>query len=109
MTAPRTTAADLVAIAAQLAGIAARLAEQTTNPDELVSVATAAAEAKCSVRTLTDARRRGELQMYGGQRTRAVRRADLDAWVESRRVRPVAGAEDADMDRRVARLARGAR
>jgi len=56
------------------------------------------------VRTLTtDARREGWL--IGKQRSYVVRRSDLDRYIESRRVRPLAGADDADLDRRVARIA----
>lgn len=110
MSQPSTTAAavrDLARIAADLASVAARLAEDVRDPDELLPVRDAADEAKCSVRALTAARRKGELPMFGTQRSRTVRRADLATWIESRRVRPVAGADDVDMQRRMARLARG--
>jgi hypothetical protein len=107
MSQPSTTAAavrDLARIAAELASVAARLAEDVRDPDDLIPVRDAAAEAQCSVRALTDARRAGDLAMYGTQRTRTVRRSDLLAWIESRRVRPVAGIDDLDMQRRIRRL-----
>jgi len=74
--------------------------------DDLVPIAEAATLAQCSVRTLRDARRAGELAAYGKQRSRAVRRSDLLAWIDSRRVRPVVGVDDDAMDRRIARLER---
>lgn len=80
------------------------LAHDAPSADELIPVRAAAAEARCSVRALTAARRAGELAMYGTQRTRTVRRSDLAAWIGSRRVRPVAGVDDADMRRRMRNL-----
>ncbi len=35
-----------------------------------------------------------------------MRRGDLDAWIASRQVTPIEGVDDADIERRVARLAR---
>lgn len=74
--------------------------------DDLLPEREAAELAKCSVRTLRDAARAGELDRYGKQRSRSYRRANLLAWIETRRVRPVAGADDDDIDRRVRRLER---
>jgi len=71
----------------------------------LVPLTDAARIAATSVRTLRDAIRAGDLPAHGRQRDRSVRRSDLETWVESRRVRPVAGPSDPDIDRRVARLA----
>lgn len=85
----------------------AAVEDHADDADALVPIATAALHAKCSVRTLTAARRAGELTMFGKQRSRTVRRSDLEAWIESRRVAPVAGPDDADMQRRMARLAKG--
>lgn len=103
---------ELLAIAANLADMAAKLAAHVASgahdPAEQLPRATAAQIAKCSTPTLTAACRRGELPMFGKQRSRTVRRSDLDAWIESRRVRPVAGADDVDMQRRMARLSRSA-
>lgn len=79
---------------------------QASDGDDLLSLADAAALARCSVRMLRDAGRAGELALYGRQRSRAVRRADLDAWIESRRMRPVAGVDDDDIERRMRRIAR---
>lgn len=101
---------DLVVIAARLAGIAARLAEAgSSDPEELLCEAEAASLAKCSVRTLRDARRTGAITAYGRQRSRTYRRADLLSWIESRRAPVVSGVDDPDMDRRVARIARARR
>ncbi len=74
--------------------------------DDLLPRAQAAKIAKCSDRTLRAAERAGELTAYGKQRSRCYRRSDLLAWIESRRVRPVAGADDDDLARRMARIAR---
>lgn len=74
--------------------------------DDLLDLASAAALAKVSLRTLRDARRAGELTMYGSQRTRTIRRADLLGWIEGRKVRPVEGVDDRDIERRMSRIAR---
>ena len=105
MTQPRTTAAVLLRMAADLTAVAAQLVEDVRDPAELVMLSEAAAEAKCSVRTLTDARRKGDLVMFGKQRSRAIKRADLTAWIASREVKPIAGVDDLAMRRRVERLA----
>jgi hypothetical protein len=104
--------AALIALA-DAADALARLAraaveDHADDADALVPIATAAIHAKCSGRTLTAARRAGELPMFGRQRSRTVRRSDLEAWIESRRVAPVAGPDDLDMQRRMARLRRTA-
>ena len=70
------TARELAEIASRLAALASRLAADA-DPGELVPIVDAAQIARCSVRTLTAARRAGELVMYGRQRSRTVRRADL--------------------------------
>ncbi len=100
---------ELVELTARLAALATRLATATLDPTEHLAEVDAAKIAGTSVRVLRDARRAGELVMYGKQRSRTVRRGDLAAWIESRRVKPLEGVEDADMDRRVARLAKGRR
>lgn len=84
------------------------LAARAPTSDDLLPLAPAAEIAKCSVRTLREAGRAGELTLYGRQRSRTVRRSDLLAWVESRKVRPIEGPDDGDLERRMARLARGA-
>ncbi len=78
----------------------------SSTPDDLVPLAECAAIAKCSVDTIKNARRTGALEMFGGQRDRSARRSNLMTWIESRRVRPVAGADDDDMARRMVRLAK---
>ena len=100
---------ELVELTARLAALATRLATATLDPTEHVSEVDAARIAGTSVRALRDARRAGELVMYGRQRSRTVRRGDLAVWIESRKVKPLEGVDDADMDRRVARLAKGRR
>ncbi len=52
-----------------------------------------------------DAIRRRELTAFGRMRDRAVRRADFDRWIASREVRPIRGVQDADIERRMPRLA----
>jgi hypothetical protein len=59
-----------------------------------------------TARPIRDAIRSGELVAFGRQRSRVVKRGDLLAWLEARRVRPVAGVDDRDMARRVERLAK---
>jgi hypothetical protein len=56
------------------------------------------------VRVLRDAIRRGEVAAFGRMRDRAVRHADLTAWIASRALKPVDGIDDADIARRVHRL-----
>jgi hypothetical protein len=108
--------ATLRALAAQAHALAellaAAAAEGASDPAIMVSEADAAALASVSVRVLRAARRAGELTFYGKQRSRTVRRADLLAWIESRRapvVRDVVvardpSAADEDLGRRMKRL-----
>jgi hypothetical protein len=76
--------------------------------DGHVPLADAARIAGCSPRALRAAIRRGELPMFGRQRSRTVRRADLDAWIAGQRVTPRPAAPrddvDADVERRMRRL-----
>src|SRR5579884_1855647 len=76
--------------------------------DELLPLEAAARAAATSVRVLRDAIRSGALPAVGRQRDRAVRRRDLESWIESRRT-PVARASDEQADRVERRLARLAR
>jgi len=73
--------------------------------DALIPVAEAARLAATSVRVVRDAIRRGELSAFGRMRDRSVRHADLAAWIASRALKPVEGIDDADIARRVNRLA----
>jgi hypothetical protein len=73
--------------------------------DALIPVVEAARLAATSVRVVRDAIRRGELTAFGRMRDRAVRHADLAAWIASRALEPVEGVDDADIARRVRRLA----
>ncbi len=103
----KTTAIRALADAADaLARLARAVAEDPGDADAMLSLADAARLAATSQRVLRDAIRAGELAAYGRKRDRAVRRGDLDAWIESRRVAPVPGVDDADLVRRVRRLAR---
>ena len=79
--------------------IVAPIAVAASDLDALLPLAEAARVAATSMRTLRDAVRREELPAFGRQRDRAVRRRDLDAWIESRRSRVVEVA--ADQGRRV--------
>lgn len=73
--------------------------------DDLLSVDDAAEIAKCSLRMIREAHRTGALALFGKQRSRTVRRADLEAWIESRRVKPTSGADDHDIARRMRQIA----
>jgi hypothetical protein len=73
---------------------------------DLVPIAVAARIAATSVRVVRDAIRSDDLPAFGKQRDRSVRRSDLDKWIESRRSKPIAGVVDADILRRMDRLAR---
>ena len=77
--------------------------------DALIPIAEAARLAATSPRVVRDAIRRGELAAFGRMRDRAVRHPDLAAWIVSRAVKPLRGVDDADIARRVERLAQGER
>ncbi len=82
----------------------------STSPDDLIRIEDAAPIAGLkTTRPIRDAIKSGELPAFGRQRDRAVRRADLDRWIEGRAVRPHAAVDDADLERRMRRLAGGAR
>jgi hypothetical protein len=103
----RAAALRAVADAADALGRLAReCATFDDDPSALVPLRDAARVAASSARVLREAIRAGDLVAYGGQRDRAVRRRDLDAWIESRRVPAAAGPDDADMERRMRRLAK---
>lgn len=97
---------------ADAADALARLAREASaetahhDPNAMVALHEAARLAGTSPRVVRDAIRAGDLAGYGRQRDRSVRRADLDAWIASRRLRPVEGADDRDIAARIARLAR---
>jgi hypothetical protein len=98
--------ADAADALARLAREAAQ--EHDVHDDALVPVHEAARLAATSIRVVRDAVRNGELVAYGRARDRAIRRDDLDAWIASREAKPVRGFEDADIERRMARLGRTA-
>ena len=98
--------ADAASALARLAReIAEEQEEQVRQSDALLPLAEAARLAATSQRVIREAIRRGDLQAYGRERDRSVRRVDLDAWVEHRRFASVEGIDDPDMARRFARLA----
>jgi hypothetical protein len=78
---------------------------RTSDAHALIDLVAAAHHAATSPRVLREAMRKGELAGFGGQRDRSVRREDLERWIEARRLSPVAGVDDDDIDRRVRRLA----
>jgi hypothetical protein len=92
-----------------LARLARECANLSDHPSALVPLRDAARLAATTIRILRDAVRAGELVAYGRERDRAVRRGDLDAWIESRRVPTAIGPADADIDRRMRRLAQARR
>lgn len=93
--------ADAADALARIARAAADDREESA--DSLIPLAEAARLGATSVRVLRAAIRVGELAAYGRSRDRAVRVGDLRAWVAGRRVVP--GADDADIARRMRRLA----
>ena len=98
--------ADVAEALARLAREAASDPDGKHHDDALVPLAEAARLAATSVRVVRDAIRHRELAAFGRMRDRAVRRGDLDVWIASRQVAPIKGVDDADIERRVARLAR---
>jgi hypothetical protein len=96
--------ADAAEALARLARDAASERPQVWD-DALIPIVEAARLAATSVRVVRDAIRRGELAAFGRMRDRAVRHADLAAWIASRELKPVEGIDDADIARRVRRLA----
>ena len=66
--------------------------------DALIPIAEAARLAATSPRVVRDRDlRRGELAAFGRMRDRAVRHADLAAWIAGRLVKPLHGVDDADI------------
>lgn len=105
----RAALAKLVALAADLAGLAAEIAaEASKDPDALIPIDVAATTANASERTLRREARAGGW-LLGRQRSYSVRRSDLERWIESRRVKPLAGSDDEDIDARIVRLSKARR
>jgi hypothetical protein len=96
--------ARVVALVAELLDVLAS-GERGADGAELLTLDAAAQVARCGVRSLRAAIRAGDLAAYGRQRSRAVRRADLEAWIASRRVKPIAGHDDLAMARRMKAIA----
>jgi hypothetical protein len=67
--------------------------------NDLIRIHDCARIAKTSVRVVKDDIRAGEIAAFGKQRDRSVRYADLMAWIETRRVKPVVGPDDADVEK----------
>jgi hypothetical protein len=79
----------------------------TAAPDDLLSLEEARVLGKLkSTRSIREAGWRGELRLFGSERSRTVRRGDFLQWLESRRTPAVAGPADADVERRMRRIAR---
>jgi hypothetical protein len=78
-----------------------------TDAAQLLPLADAARVAATTLRVLRTAIRSGALQAVGRQRDRAVRRSELDAWIETRGA-PVARVPSSQRDRVEHRLARTA-
>jgi hypothetical protein len=98
--------ADAAEALARLARAAASDPDSKHPNDALVPLAEAARIAATSIRVVRDAIRNRQLVAYGRMRDRAVRRTDLGTWIASREVKPSQGLDDADIERRIARLAR---
>jgi hypothetical protein len=81
------------------------------DPAELLPLLDGARLASTSPRALKDAARRGEIALFGRERSRVVRRGDVLQWVQDRRAPVAAVAQDqaARVEARVSRLARGKR
>jgi hypothetical protein len=100
---------DEVVIAIAPSGAAAILLTRRTTADPAEHLDLEACRQLGKLKTarpIRDAIRSGELVAFGKQRSRVVKRGDLLAWLEARRVRPVAGIDDRDIARRVERLAK---
>lgn len=78
------------------------------DPDEMLTDKAAIKIAAVSLRVFRDAGHRGEFTWFGKERSRTIRRGELERWIASRRV-PLKcqGEESADIERRMARLADG--
>jgi len=74
---------------------------------ELVPLARAAVVAATTERVVREAIAAGELPAFGRRRDRAVKRRDLDAWIEARRVRIDEGPDDDKIEKRMRRIERG--
>lgn len=109
----RATLLALASAARAFAELAEAVARDAASADgdEMLALAGAAALAGVSERTLRDARRCGDLVMFGGQRSRTIRRADLLAWIESRKAPIVTDvvADDDDIEARIHRREKGRR
>lgn len=100
--------ADKIRLAApHLAALLAIFAPANSNPspDEHLTIPECVRVSKRSRRMISEAIRAGNLPAAGRQKDRTVRRADLEAWIASRNV-VHASIDDADVERRIARLAR---
>jgi hypothetical protein len=85
----------------------AALEDGAADPSEHLSLEEARSLGRFkTTRPIKDAIRARELVAFGRQRSRTVRRGEFLAWLESHRARPVAGVDDADIERRVARLSK---
>ncbi len=115
MAAPATSLEQMLALAPAAGGTIVRTPAATiivlpnaasADPDEHLSLDEARSLARLRTsRPLKDAGRRGELPLYGKERSRTVKRSELLAWIERRHVPAVKGPVDSDIEQRVRRLA----
>lgn len=75
------------------------------NDTDLLTLAEAAALAKCAKAGIRAAIHAGDLTPYGKTRDRSVKRGDVLRWIETRRAGPVEAPADDLIERRMARLA----
>lgn len=90
-------------ISVHVTAIVALLSQPVERDEDLLPLPVAARVAATSTRVVKDAIRAGEIVAFGGQRDRSVRRADLRAWIESRKV-VHAAIDDADIEKRMRRI-----
>lgn len=105
LAAARSSKADVTIAVASGGAVVILVTPPRASEALMLSLHDAARQAGTSVRVVRDAIRAGELTAYGRQRDRSINPRDLARWVDSRRVKPIQGIDDADMDRRVERLA----
>jgi hypothetical protein len=86
--------------------IARAVVEDSGTDDTLVPLREAARMAATSMRVLRKAIRAGALTAYAQTRGRAVRRSELQTWIEDSKLPTLPGPDDDDVARRVQRIAR---
>jgi hypothetical protein len=112
----RSTKDDLVASAEALGAIVVRRSgsivivlagDAAPSGDDLLSLEDCREITRDrTTRQIREAIASADLHAVGRQRSRLVKRRDLMAWIEGRQAKPVSGVVDADILRRMDRLAR---